>query len=276
MLAGKVSYTALHGQLEEDMKPRAAFAVGLWTGTVIVAAVAWFHYSDWLRPTGDPHPQSAAEQSASDKELEQLRQEHARLLAETQRLKETLDELRHKRTARAAASRPLPASPSSPPSSTTGPWIEQVVVAGDVTALPKLEQLAIQGDATALEALAMMADLDKAESLMHVWGSTKLDAVTLQKTARYLGATIELNPQGKQFLVSLTSRPGTDARLVCAAVDGLVNPDISIRSKPDFGMRARLLEGLHAAVTDAEASACIDKAREELATHVPQTEIPAP
>ena len=102
-----------------------------------------------------------------------------------------------------------------------------------------------------------------------------------------LAATIELNSQGQQFLLGLPARAATDARLLCAAADGLINPNFPatlgrnapavapLRFKPDFGLRARMLDGLRTAVTDVEARACIEKAREELAARVAQAAAPA-
>lgn len=268
------------------MKASAAFAVGLWTGAVVVAAVAWFHYSDTLRSSADGSTSTPSELEAKDDQIRLLRRDQARLQAETQRLRETVSELKSNRVARAMFRMQHTARPPATESETGTAWMDDAVTAGDAASLPKLEQLATQGDASALEALALLADLDKAESLMRVWNSTRLDASASVKAARYLAATIELNPQGQQFLVGLPTRAATDARVLCATVDGLINPSFPTtlarttpanappHFKPDFGLRARILDGLHGAVTDAEARACIEKAREELAARVAQAAAP--
>src|SRR5439155_14190401 len=139
--------------------------------------------------------------------------EQARLLAETQRLRETLSELKSNRVARATFKLHHSARPPTAVAGAGESWVEEAVASGDAEALPKLEQAALQGDAAALEALALMADLDKAESLMRVWNSAKLDATASLKAARFLGATIEVNQQGQQLLQSLASRAATDARV---------------------------------------------------------------
>ena len=83
------------------MKSSAAFALGLWTGAAVVAAVGAFYWHVWKPVPATPSPRMEAEWQAKDEEIRRLRQEQTRWSAEEQRLRQTNTELKSNLTARA-------------------------------------------------------------------------------------------------------------------------------------------------------------------------------
>jgi hypothetical protein len=273
----------------KKMKASAAFAVGLWTGAVVVAAVGWFHFLDSQRSSGGASTETAGELAAKTEEIRLLRHEQARLIAERQRLRETVSELKSNRVARAVFKtrrnpRDDPASASAHTARPPEQWMEEAVAEADEEALPRLEELAMQSDTNALEALALMAESGGAAALTRVWNSHQLDAAASRKAARFLGATLEVNQQGQVFLLSVPALAASDPRLLDAAVDGVANPNFPVslgqhvavpappQFKPDFALRLRVLENWRGAIADVKARAYIDAAREVLQSRWAQTQ----
>jgi hypothetical protein len=76
------------------MKPMAAFAVGLWTGTLVVAAVGAWQWRSWQTSRDQSNARVGVELQSHKNELRQLRQENARLLVEAQRWQQTATEVK--------------------------------------------------------------------------------------------------------------------------------------------------------------------------------------
>jgi hypothetical protein len=268
------------------MKPSAAFALGLWTGAVVVAAIGAFHLRGLARVAGEPSPQAVKELQAKTEEIQQLRQEQARLTAEDARLRQTISELKRNSDTRALVDtrrdqrevrRRVPfrltaetPSPPAPGSSTDESWIADAVANADVDALPRLQSAALEGSRAALEALAWLADRDNADALTRVWTSDSLSGPLRVEAARLLAVTLEVNPHGGQLLQTLFTSQDADQKQLAAAIDGLVNPPPRVR--PDYAERLQLVDTLRAQVTDPNLLANLDRAREQLAA---QTEAPA-
>jgi hypothetical protein len=274
------------------MKPSAAFALGLWTGAVVVAAIGAFHLRGLARVAQEPSPQMVKQLQDKNEEIQQLRQEQARLLAEDLRLRQTISEQMSDVDARALiemrhetrdARRRIPfrsagetASSASTGKPSDGSWIAEAVIAGDASALPRLESAALQGNEAALDALALLADRDDADALTHVWMADSLDPALRVKAARLIAATLELNPHGEQLLQALFVSQDAGVRQIAAAIDGLVNPEFPTtlkqggiippppRFRPDYAQRLRLVDILRAQVTDPSVLTSLDSAREQL------------
>jgi len=205
------------------MKPSAAFALGLWTGAVVVAAL-WLHHgsgADSWRPQTPANLTTQISDQAD--QIRELQQENARCVAEAERLKQTAAELTSNLAALAeppATVRRIPFQ-RPPAAGDSADWIEQAVAAGDKDAWTRLEQAALQNDERALDALARAADRDSGAALTRAWNSGHLTLVSKVKAARYLGATLEVNPQAETVLRALFEDASADMRLLFAAVDGI-------------------------------------------------------
>ena len=282
------------------MKPSAALALGLWVGAVVGYAIGAFHLRGLALVGREPSPQMAKDLQGKTEEIQQLRQDQARLLAEDARLRQTISELKSNLEARAIietrrdARRRVPwavsGGSSSPTPVTRGPdeaWIAEAVAGGDVEALPRLQAAALQGSDAALEALALLADRDKAEALTRVWSADSLSPALRVKAARLLAATLEVNPHGEQLLQALFASQDAGVRQLAAALDGLVNPSFPTtlgpsgtipappHFRPDYAQRLRLVDVLLAQVTDANVLASLVRAREQLAAVVAAAGLPA-
>ena len=271
-------------------KPAAAFAAGLWIGAVVGAAIVAFYSRMWERARWEEAPQTAAERSGRDQEIQSLRQEQARLAAEAQRLRQTVADLKGAIDARAAPETPQQVrrvpfrTPVATSSETSDVSIAEAVASGDPQALPRLEELAARNDEAALEALALLADRDNGAALTRVWGSTSLSPANKAKATRYLAATLESNPRAAEILQSLFNSSTTDARLLREAVDGIAKPGVEatlnpnppppLRSnaQPNFDLRLQLLDAFAASVVDQRLRDHIDQARDELLTRWVQAE----
>ena len=75
------------------MKPVAAFAVGLWTGALVMTAVGLLYFRLWAGALGKP---AVPAQDQAESQMAGLKQESARLAAEAQRLRETVVDLRNR------------------------------------------------------------------------------------------------------------------------------------------------------------------------------------
>jgi len=262
------------------LKPEAAFAAGLWVGAVVIVAIGAFDLRSWQHSGNKPSAEVTADLSAKADEVEVLRQEQARLTAENDRLRETVEELKSNLQARTAldATREARRVPflNPPVIDASEAWIADAVTGNDVQALPRLEEAAQQNDQAALEALALMADRDGADALTRVWKSDALTFPNKMMATRYLAATLEVNPHGPDLLRSLFASPTSDVRLLYAALDGIANPAIvpgegqtvtlpvPQRPEPDYEMRVELLDEFGSGTTDEHLLEHMDQARAEL------------
>ena len=252
------------------MKPTAAFAVGLWTGALVMTAVGLVYYWVWagnlVKPTL-PATDSCVTELASEK------QENARLIAEVQRLRETVTELRSRPAAEPIRRIPFRRVQSAPD---IEPWILEATRNPDMQSLPKLEQAALQNNLDALDAVALLADRDKAETLTRLCSSPLLNEAGKQRATLLLGATVELNPHAEELLLTLTGNP---SRMDSAAT-GLETPGFATRLtqgtgiippprfKPDYALRLRIVTNLRASVTDENLAARLDQVRDKLVQRV--------
>jgi hypothetical protein len=271
------------------MKPSAAFALGLWTGAVVVAAL-WLHFfSSGDRLHAQLTPEATTQLSDQTDRIQELEQENARLVAEAERLKQTVAELTGNLAAGADTYPAVRRIPFQRPPGTVeaGSLTDEVVTNGDRDALAQLEQAALQNDEGALEALARAADRDSGAALTRVWNSGQLSFVNKVKAAHYLGATLEVNPQADGLLHALFEDSSTDMRLLFAAVDGIAKPGLSaspgapvplptpLPFEPDFAVRVKLLDAVRAATTDEQLRAHVELARDELMSRWAEVEPPA-
>lgn len=272
------------------MKPAAAFSVGLWTGAAVVAAVGLVYVRSPARtaPATTEVARPTEMQSKTD-QIFTLQQENTRQLAEIQRLKETVADLKSNIEERAVAEAPR-RTPfvrfrEAAPETTDDRWIEEAVARGDAQALPKMEALAVQNNRPALEGVALLADLDGAEALLRVWQSPSLTLPNRLKVARYLAANIELNPEIEDQVRAAMVDARIDVRLLYGIVDGLANPSFAVslanvppppHFRPDFQYRVRLLDYLRTGMTDERLRAYTVQAREELLGRWAQAEPVAP
>lgn len=264
-----------------NLKPAAAFAAGLWIGAVVVVAIGAFDFRTWQRGHPGAPPEAVAETTAKADETLSLRQEQARLVAENQRLRETVTGLKSNLDTRIAVEgrrwlRRVPFRGTNPLEQASAAWIAEAVTAGNVQALPRLEAAAQQNNPLALEALAQMAEFDGGEALTRVWGSESLSLASKVTATRYLAATMEINPQAEEALRSLFTTSATDVRLLYAAVDGIANPGPPAMEtqgppipslsnvEPDFQRRVLLLDELGGLVASEELLSHMEQAREGL------------
>jgi hypothetical protein len=279
-------------KIAENMKPAAAFSIGLWTGAAVIAAIGLFYVQ------GSQHARSGAslatnsDLSAESEKISVLEQENARLNAEIQRLKETASILKSNLDMRAVVESPrripfLPAQPPAPEVASES-WMEQVVAAADATALPQLEKLALRNNRRALEAVALLADQDQGATLTRVWRSGALTLPNLVEATRYLAATLEVNPDAEQLLRGLAADPNADPQVLAAAVDGIANPGFPVtfgrvtavppppHFKPDYPRRIRVLDSLRSSFVDDNARAYADQAKAEMQTRWTESNPAAP
>lgn len=270
------------GESLRNMKPAAAFSIGLWTGAAVIAAVGLFYMQGFQRVRSNASSAANSELAARAEQIRLLEQENARLNAEVQRLKETATTLKSSLAARSTVElrrrvpyirAPVePAPTDSVPEKST----QQPVASADATSLAQLEKLAETGNRRALEAVALLADQDRAATLTRVWRSGLLTLPNLVDATRYLAATMEVNPEAEQLLRGLAADQNADPRVLYAAVDGLTNPNFPVNFegnlalpapphfKPDYAERIRMLEGLQPLFTDETLRASVDQARIEL------------
>jgi hypothetical protein len=278
------------------MKPAAAFSIGLWTGAAVIAAVGLFILQQTQRAHGGATSATDSKLAAASEQVQLFEQDNARLNAEVQRLKETASALKSNMEEKASLEtrRRIPfripfqeADPPPPPGAPNN-WMEQAVSTGDAGALPELEKAARGNNHRALEAIALLADRDQSATLTRVWRSGSLLLPNLVDATRYLAATMEVNPEAEQSLRALATDPGTDPRLLYAAVDGVANPVFAVsfghelpvtappHFKPDYAVRMRMLENLRASVADDELRAYIDQAKTELQARWAETSPASP
>jgi regulator of replication initiation timing len=270
------------------MKPSAAFALGLWTGAVVVAALWLYHFddADQLRPQVSPELSTQLSDQAD--QIRDLQRENARLVAETERLKQTAAELTSSLAAHTETSPAPRRIPFQRPTAATDAeaWMQDAVANGDKDALPRLEQAAQQNNEYALEALARLANRDAGAALTRIWNSGQLTFPNQVRAARYLGETLEVNPQADGLLRALFEDATTDTRLLYAAVDGIANPGppsapvlpvplpVASPSETDFAMRVKLLDAVSAATADEQLGAHEEQARNELMSRWAEAEPP--
>jgi hypothetical protein len=242
------------------MKPAAAFALGLWTGAVLTAAVGTFYFR-LLKPL---HIESSSQdQSRLETRVQVLQQEQSRAAAEQQRWRQQVADLKNTiaRLQTEVQSQPRAVEVRETPAPTAGNWIEAAVIAGDTQALPRLEQAALQGDEAALDAVALLADRDRGAGLLHVWSAATVPA-TKTRVVFLVAATLEVIPQAGELLLALFTSAPNELNLLEAALTGLANPDFatdvaprgSEMAPPHFQLnvtqRLKLLENLRATLTD--------------------------
>ncbi len=258
------------------MKPAAAFAAGLWTGAVVMAAVGVFYLRAWEPGRAPASPQG---RQTLEGRLQLLQQEQSRAEAEQARLKQTIAELQAQLQARATAearrqlrlayreqaTEDLPAER----------WIVEAVTNMDARALPRLERAAMENNLAALDALALLAELDNGEALDRVWASPDLNAAARERAAFLLAATVELNPQAEQLLHEVFASAPTDARLCAAALAGIESPEFktplrAVTESPassvvaDYTQRVWMVESWRTVVADPKVAAQIDRVQERL------------
>jgi hypothetical protein len=256
------------------MKSSAAFALGLWTGAVVVAAL-WVHRSgDVERLPAPVAPEMTIQLSQQADKIRELELENARLTTEAERLKQTAAELTSNFVARASVRRIPFQRPSAAADAAVEDWIEQAVATGDKDALPRLEEAALQNDEHALEALARLSDRDAGAALTRAWNSGQLSFINKVRAARYLGETLEVTTQAETLLRALFDDPVADVRLLFAAVDGIANPRSpsgpvlpvpgASRVEADYAQRVKLLDAARATTADDRLRAHEEQARDEL------------
>jgi hypothetical protein len=263
------------------MKSSAAFALGLWTGALVVAAVSAFHLRVWQPGMGHNPINLADALQAKDDQILSLQQQRARLAAEEARLKQTVADLKNDLSRRDNLETRTPppedhAQATPPRVVTAETWIEDSVAQADLETLPELEQAAIKNDAGALEALALLADRDGGEALTRVWSSDSATLTTKSRVLRYIAATFEVNPRADEILRSVLTNPDVDPVIVRAAIDGLTNPTFGSRLailtrtpppphfRPDYATRLRWLDMARSAVVDDKLRETIEQNRESL------------
>jgi hypothetical protein len=272
-------------EIARNMKPAAAFSIGLWTGAAVIAAIGLFYIQGSQHARSGASLATNADLSDGADQFRLAQQENARLNAEVQRLKETISTLNSNNLemqAAAASPRRIPfvhglnETEPAPPEVASESWMEQVVAGADSTALPQLEKLALRNNRRALEAIALLADQDQAGTLTRVWRSGVLTLPNLAEATRYLAATLEINPEAEQLLRGLVADPNADARVLYGAVDGLANPSFPVsfgrvtavpappHFKPDYSRRLRVLDSLRPSFTDDTTRAYADQARADL------------
>ena len=242
------------------MKPAAAFAVGLWTGALVMTAVGLVYYRIGASPTIKA-VLPAVDQWAD--ELAAAKQENARITAEAQRLRETVAELRSRQAAEPIRRLPFRRAPVEP-------WILETIRNPDAQSLSKLEQAALQNNPDALDAVAVLADRDKAETLTRIFSSPTLTDAVKQRAAQLLGATVELNPHAEELLLALAGSAPTWAVWM---VTGMETPGFITRLgitpptpfTPDFALRLKIVTDLRAAVTNESLAVWLDSARTKIA-----------
>ena len=245
------------------MKPVAAFAAGLWTGALVIAAIGLLYFQRW---TGAGSKPAAPAQDQWEAQLAGLNQENARLAAEAQRLRETVVELRRRPAEEAVRRIPFRRTPMAPD---LAPWILESARNPDAQSLPKLEQAALQNNLDALDALAVLAEQDNAETLGRVAASPALNSTCKQRAAQLLGATVELNPHAEELLLALVSNDPSWALMAAVGLEtprfvtrlGMAPP---ARMKADPALRLRILTSLRAAVTDETVAARLEEARAKI------------
>jgi hypothetical protein len=246
------------------MKPVAAFAVGLWTGALVMAGVGLVSWRLLERPAASGAPQSL-EQLAQ--QLQLLQQQQAKAAAEAARLRQTVAELR---AAAAENNRPVRARETAAAPG-VAPWIVETVLEPDEHAFARLAKAAAT-DLNALDGLALLAEHDNAETLTRVWESKTLTASGKVRAATLLAATVEVNPRAADVLAGMAG----DGVLVEAALTGLLQPDFPTRLargtgivppphfQPDYALRLRLLDHLRQAVTDETIGPAFEQVRQKL------------
>ena len=255
------------------MKPAAAFAVGLWTGALVMTAVGLVYLHWGAGPAGRP---AQPAQDQLEAQLTNLNQENARLVAEAQRLRETVTEMRNRPVDVPVQRVPFRRRAGAPE---IEPWILEAVHNPDAQSLLKLEQAALQNNLAALDAVALLADRDQAETLVRVAAFPDLNPAGRQRAALLLGATVELNPHVEELLLALT---GNDPSLAGMAGVGLETPRFvsrlgitpSARIKADYALRLRILAALRATVTEESLVTRLEQAHVKIAQRASAGESP--
>jgi len=242
------------------MKSAAAFAVGLWTGALVITAVGVVYYRMGAGPAGKP-ALPAVDQCAA--ELAAVKQDNARIAAEAQRLRETVVELRSRQAAQPIQRIPFRRAPVEP-------WILETTRNPDPQSLPKLEQAALQNNSDALDAVAVLAERDKAETLTRIFSAPGLSDAIKLRAAQLLGATVELNPHAEELLLAQATNAPTWVPWI---VTGMETPGFVTRLgvapptpfKPDYALRLKIVTNLRAAVTNASLALWLDRASAKIA-----------
>ena len=268
------------------MKPTAAFAAGLWTGAIVVAAVGFWYWN--LAQPSTPATSTPTSSTA------QSQRTSAQLLAENERLKQTVADLKadleravSQRTARSQSeatrggiAAPAGVFPQVPnellPATDDDDWMIQALVNEDVSALPKLGAAAVQGNAAALDAVALMADQDAGKTLTHTWNVANLPPPLRVQATRLLAATLEVNPHAEELVGTLVASPDADKQLASAALEGLANAafsnafqqETSVLAPPhfeiDYATRIKLIDAALALTADADWHGRLEQAKARL------------
>lgn len=165
------------------MRALVSFALGLWTGGLVVGLLWAFYFRAQVdRPeTAAVMPESRPA-IVSSEELRQLRQDNAVLGAEITRLRESLQELQ-------TVTRPTPERRQvARPEPLTAAANE--VAPGQPITLTDLERLARDNDPAALETLLGTAG-DGQQSILRLWRSAQLSDANRALIARYLSGLAE-------------------------------------------------------------------------------------
>jgi hypothetical protein len=272
------------------MKSAAAFALGLWTGAVLIGAVGthYFRVLDQARLDASPQVREKIETR-----VQLLQQEQARAAAEATRLKETVAELKSNLAAQTSVEvRRLPRAvrlPEAPAEEPAGEnWISGAVATGDTAALPRLEAEAVAGDDVALDAVALLADRDNGEALLNVWNAPAANAVTKVRATRLIAASLEVIPSAIELLTALFFAAQPDPNLLEAALRGLGTPEFTTKLTadasveppphfvPNYALRLRVLDTVRPAVTDERLLALLNRSQNRLVQHAAEGEPAAP
>ena len=169
------------------MKSSVAFAVGLWTGGLVVGVVWAVHYRLDQSVMIEPSLTSVtAADAPTDPEYRELRQANAYLAAERERLSEALNQVTEKETLaeRRAARRHRRLSDGE---IEPDPETIAVLEAGD---LRDLTRLALANDAAALEAITQAAQNGQL-ALLRVWQSGRLNETNYLAITGYVHALLD-------------------------------------------------------------------------------------
>ncbi len=171
------------------MKASLAFAIGLWTGGILVGGVWLFHHrqAQFEQQASVSRPVMAEALNVSaTKESGEIMRENARLVAELERLRQTLDDLyRDQEPAPAEPPPPLAvpaAAPAAVPTQPVAPETEILV--------ESLENQALANRAGAVEAIVLATD-ENYQLLMRLLRSERLTPGNREAVESYLASLFE-------------------------------------------------------------------------------------
>ncbi len=163
------------------MKASVAFAIGLWTGGLIVAGVWLFHHRQSV-PPATPGSGAAIDAAALADDCDAIARDNARLIAEAARLRETLEELYA--DAETAVAAPVPAPEPAPAPAP----VREIPAAAPSAAL--LEEQAYANTPVAIESLVLATD-QSYQALLRLLRSEQLDDKNRAAIESYVAGILE-------------------------------------------------------------------------------------